>query len=79
MATINIGEIVATTLRNRRKKLADNVLNHNALFARLNRKGMVKPVGGGREIVEELEYAENGTSSWYSGYETLDCNCPIAA
>lgn len=55
MATINIGEIVATTLRNRRKKLADNVLNHNALFARLNRKGMVKPVGGGREIVEELE------------------------
>ena len=72
MATINIGEIVATTLRNRRKKLADNVLNHNALFARLNRKGQVKPVGGGREIVEELEYAENGTSAWYSGYEVLD-------
>jgi len=72
MATINIGEIVTTTLRNRRGKLADNVLNHNALFARLNRKGMVKPVGGGREIVEELEYAENGTSDWYSGYEVLD-------
>ena len=72
MATINIGEIVATTLRNRRKSLADNVLNHNALFARLNRKGMVKPVGGGREIIEELEYAENGTSAWYSGYEVLD-------
>ena len=72
MATINIGEIVATTLRSRRKKLADNVLNHNALFARLNRKGMVKPVGGGREIVEELEYAENGTKAWYSGYEVLD-------
>lgn len=72
MATINIGEIVATTLRSRRKKLADNVLNHNALFARLNRKGQVKPVGGGREIVEELEYAENGTSAWYSGYEVLD-------
>jgi len=72
MATINIGEIVATTLRSRRKKLADNVLNHNALFARLNRKGMVKPVGGGREIVEELEYADNGTKAWYSGYEVLD-------
>jgi hypothetical protein len=72
MATINIGEIVATTLRSRRKKLADNVLNHNALFARLNQKGHVKPVGGGREIVEELEYAENGTSAWYSGYEVLD-------
>jgi hypothetical protein len=75
MATINIGEIVATTLRNRRKTLSDNVLNHNALFARLNQKGNVKPVGGGREIIEELEYAENGTSSWYSGL-TL---APLAA
>lgn len=72
MATINIGEIVATTLRNRRGQLADNILNHNALFARLNRKGNVKPADGGREIVEELEYAENGTAGWYSGYEVLD-------
>lgn len=72
MADINIGEIVATTLRNRSGKLADNVLNHNALFARLNAKGMVKPVSGGREIVQELEYAENGTAGWYSGYEVLD-------
>jgi hypothetical protein len=67
MATINIGEIVATTLRNRRGKLSDNVLNHNALFSRLNRKGNVSPADGGREIVEELEYAENGTAGWYSG------------
>jgi hypothetical protein len=72
MADINIGEIVATTLRNRSGKLADNVLNHNALFARLNKKGMVKTVSGGREIVQELEYAENGTAGWYSGYEILD-------
>ncbi len=67
MADINIGEIVATTLRNRSGKLADNVLNHNALFARLNKKGNVKPVSGGREIVQELEYASNGTAGWYSG------------
>lgn len=72
MADINIGEIVATTLRNRSGTLADNVLNHNALFARLNKKGNVKPVSGGREIVQELEYAENGTAGWYSGYEVLD-------
>ncbi len=72
MADINIGEIVATTLYNRSGKLADNVLNHNALFARLNKKGMVKPADGGREIVQELEYAENGTAGWYSGYEVLD-------
>ena len=72
MATINIGEIVTTTLRNRSGKLSDNILNHNALFARLNMKGNVNPADGGREIVEELEYAENGTADWYSGYEVLD-------
>lgn len=72
MAIINIGEIVATTLRKRSGQLADNILNHNALFQRLNMKGNVKPVDGGREIIEELEYAENGTAGWYSGYEILD-------
>ena len=72
MADINIGETAATTLRNRSAKLADNVLNHNALCARLLRKGNVKPVSGGREIIQELEYAENGTAGWYSGYEVLD-------
>lgn len=72
MATINIGEIVATTLRNRSGMLADNVLNHNALCARMLRRGNVKPADGGREIIQELEYAENGTAGWYTGYEVLD-------
>ena len=72
MATINIGEIVATTLRNRQGELADNVTNHNALFMRLNKKGNIRPLDGGRTIVQELEYAENSTVAWYSGYETLN-------
>lgn len=72
MATINIGELVTTTLRNRSGKLADNVLNSNGLFMVLNSKGNVRVADGGREIVEELEYAENGTADWYSGYEVLD-------
>lgn len=72
MATINIGEIVTTTLRNRSGELADNITEHNALFMRLNKKGNVKPVDGGRDIVQELEYAENSTVAWYSGYETLN-------
>lgn len=72
MATINIGEIVATTLRNRSGELADNVTNHNALFMRVNKKGNIKPVDGGRTIIQELEYAENSTVAWYSGYETLN-------
>jgi len=65
-------EITATTLRNRTGKLADNVTKNNALLTRLRSRGKVKPVSGGRTIVQELEYAENGTFGWYSGYETIN-------
>lgn len=65
-------EIVTTTLRNRTGKLADNVTKNNALLYRLRRKGNVKTVSGGRTIVQELEYAENGTFKRYSGYEALN-------
>jgi len=72
MASPNLSEIVTTTIRNRSKKLADNVTNNNALLMRLNSKGNSKPFGGGRNIVQELEYAENSTYKRYSGYEVLD-------
>lgn len=65
-------DIVTTTLRNRSGVLADNVTKNNALLARLRKKGNVKPVSGGRTIVQELEYAENSTYKRYSGYEVLD-------
>lgn len=76
MALVNpsstLTEIVTTTLRNRTGVLADNVTKNNALLNRLKRKGKVKMVNGGRTIVQELEYAENGTYKRYSGYEQLD-------
>ncbi|KVP11968.1 3-phosphoglycerate kinase [Burkholderia ubonensis] len=65
-------EIVTTTLRNRTGKLADNVTKNNALLYRLRRRGNVKTISGGRTIVQELEYAENGTFKRYSGYEALN-------
>lgn len=65
-------EIVTTTLRNRTGKLADNVTKNNALLNRLKKKGNVKTVSGGRTIVQEIEYAENGTFKRYSGYEALN-------
>lgn len=65
-------EIVTTTLRNRTGKLADNVTKQNALLSRLKKRGKVKPVSGGRTIVQEIEYAENGTFKRYSGYESLN-------
>jgi len=65
-------EIVTTTLRNRTGKLQDNVSKNNALLGRLKAKGKIKTVSGGRTIVQEMEYAENGTFKRYSGYESLN-------
>lgn len=65
-------EIVTTTLRNRTGKLADDVTKNNALLNRLKRRGNVKTVSGGRTIVQEINYAENGTFKRYSGYEVLN-------
>ena len=32
----------------------------------------MRPLSGGRKINQELEYAANGTTMWYSGYENLE-------
>lgn len=68
----NLSEIVTTTLRNRSKKLADNITNNNAILRKLGSRGNVTTFNGGRTIVQELEYAENATYTRYSGYEVLD-------
>lgn len=72
MASPNLSEIVTTTLRNRSGKTADNMTNNNALLSRMKKKGSLKPVSGGRTIVQELEYAQNGTYQRYAGYQVLN-------
>lgn len=72
MPSPNISEILTTTLEYRTKKLRDNVSKNNALLSRLKEKGKAKPVAGGVTIREELEYTENGTFMYYSGYEQLN-------
>ena len=74
MAFPNLSEVVTTTLRNRTGILQDNVSRNNALLVRLNKKGRIKPFDGGRTIVQELDYANNSTFVWYSGYQTLNIN-----
>lgn len=74
MAFPNLSEIVTTTLRNRTGVLQDNMSRNNALLARLNRKGRIKTFSGGRTIVQELNYANNTTFTWYSGYQTININ-----
>ena len=64
-------EIVTTTLAGYSKTMADNVTNNNALLRHIDRNGNKSPATG-RTIVQELEYAVNSTTKWYSGYEVLD-------
>ena len=72
MATPNLSEIAATTIRNRSRRLADNVTDNTALLMKMKQHGKIRPVDGGETILQELEYAENSTYKRYSGYEILN-------
>jgi hypothetical protein len=75
MAFPNVSDIIATTIEQRSRKVADNVTKNNAILSRLDKKGRKRPFSGGRLIYEELSFAENGNAGWYSGYDLL----PVAA
>lgn len=64
-------EILTTTIDNYRSKLADNVLANNVLLLYLKKNGNTDAASGGSKLLENLKYSENGTFSWYSGYEYL--------
>jgi len=66
-----ITEAVATTIRRHSREIADNVSKNIPLLMRLRRKGRSTRIDGGTEILEELDYAENESFSWYQGFERL--------
>lgn len=65
-------ELVTTTDRTWGQRITDNVSRHNALLNRMKSRGKIKTVGGGYEIAEQIEYAENGTYQRYAGYDALN-------
>jgi hypothetical protein len=75
MAFPSVTDIVATTIQNRSKSIADNVTKNNALSMKLNQRGNIKTFSGGNTIMQELSFAQNGNGGWYSGYDLL----PVAA
>lgn len=75
MAFPNVSDIVATTIQNRSRQVADNVTKNNAILAKLSQRGNVKTISGGNTILEELSFAENANGGFYSGYDLL----PVAA
>ena len=71
MAFANVSDVVATTIESRTKACADNVTKNNALLARLEQRGKVKPFSGGSKILQEISFAENANGGYYSGYDIL--------
>lgn len=52
--------------------LADNVTKNNAILRTLQKRGNIREFSGGRTMIEELFYQENGTYQRYSGYDVLN-------
>lgn len=66
----SFSDIIATSLQGYSKTMADNITNHNALLRQMERKGNITNRTG-RTIVQEIEFAENGTVAWFSGSDTI--------
>jgi hypothetical protein len=74
MASPNLSELIASTLRDRSGKFADNVSKGNVILNKLKEKGAWSTAEG-RTIIQELEYSE-GNFQWYSGYEAINISPP---
>lgn len=78
-----VSDLIATTIEQRSKTLADNLTDNNALLLKLKQRGNSRPFSGGRIIYEELMYEDSATvnANSYSGYELLNIgvNSPISA
>src|SRR5262252_9333235 len=70
MAEPTVNQLLATTIANYHKDLADNVSNSNAVTAQLRMGGRIRIVDGGKNNACPLTYAEE-TFAWYSGTELL--------
>lgn len=72
MAEPGLSEIITTTLRKRQKVLRDNITNNNAILKSMDEEGSLEVEDGGRTILEEMFYAENGTFIRYDGGQVLN-------
>ena len=65
-------ELAAITIANYSKELSDNVSNNIPLLFYIDKKGNLKEdVSGGTTILENLDYGDNASFKWFSGYEEL--------
>lgn len=72
--TVNVdwGDVTTTTFESRSGKVVNNLSNNNALWYYISKGRRLNYFDGGREIYQELRYAENQSFMWYSGTEFLN-------
>jgi hypothetical protein len=71
MAFPNLSDIIATTIENRSREIANNVSKNTALLAKLRKRKNLRTISGGSEIEEEISFQENGNFMFYSGPDLL--------
>jgi hypothetical protein len=72
MANPNFDTLVATTLKNYRANLADNITEQQVVWLELKKRGFVEERDGGTSLVEPLLIGRNTTVGSFKGYDILD-------
>lgn len=72
MSNPNFDTLVATTLKNYRANLADNITAHQVVWYQLKERGFIREDEGGTSIVEPLLVGRNTTVKAYAGYDIID-------
>ena len=69
---LDFDQLSATTYKNHRKQMTDNIMKKIAILAYMQQAGKVERKGGGTKIVEPLMYGTNTTAKSYSGRDVID-------
>ncbi len=69
--TVTVGDVVASTLRNSRQEVVDNIFKKSAYLAKMAIDGRKQTDGGGYQINRSVEYGTNGTFQSFNGYDQV--------
>jgi len=64
-------ELASLTISRYSKTLRDNVTNQIPLYAFMKDEGAIEEVDGGVYLIENLDFGDNGTFTWYNGYQEI--------
>jgi hypothetical protein len=69
--SFSFDELASLTIANYSDEIRDNVTNNIPIWAMMKDEGAVDEAGGGTVLSEQLDFGDNATFKWFSGYESL--------